>query len=167
MTDLNPPPPGITILSGTDSDGPEIAALVASVFSEYENCPFVPEEFPELAAPATRYARGGGALFVARDAGGRLVGSLAIAPGYRPGDFELFKVYLAKPWRGRGLAAHLLGLGLRTAREAGGRRVVLWSDTRFADGHRFYRRHGFRPLPGIRALHDAAVSLEFGFELPL
>jgi putative acetyltransferase len=144
-----------------------MAVLIASVFAEYENCPFVPEEFPELAAPASRYGRDGGALFVARDAGGALVGSLAIAPGYRRGDFELFKVYLARAWRGRGLAAHLLGLGLERARAAGARRVVLWSDTRFADGHRFYRRHGFRPLPGIRALHDAAVSLEFGFELPL
>jgi putative acetyltransferase len=159
-----PSPAGISIGPGTDADGAAMAALIAAVFAEYENCPFVAAEFPELAAPATRYGTGGGALFVARDADGNLVGSLAVAPGYRAGDFELFKVYLARSWRGRGLAAHLLSLAMSQARQAGARRLVLWSDTRFLDGHRFYRRHGFRLLPGVRALHDTARSLEFGFE---
>ena len=40
-----------------DEDGPNLSRLIAGVFSEYENCPFVPKEFPELGAPASHYAR--------------------------------------------------------------------------------------------------------------
>ncbi|MGL4442093.1 MAG: GNAT family N-acetyltransferase, partial [Alsobacter sp.] len=69
----------------------------------------------------------------------------------------------AAPVRGLGLAAGLLGMGIDHARTQGATRLVLWSDTRFVDGHRFYVRHGFHRFAGTRALHDAAATLEFGF----
>lgn len=137
--------------------------LIAGVFAEYENCPFVDDEFPELAAPASHYRARGGELWVAEAADGRVVGSLAVAARHRPGEFELFKVYLDAATRGQGVAARLLALAIDHARDRGGDRLALWSDTRFLDGHRFYARHGFRRVPGIRALHDAALTLEFGF----
>jgi putative acetyltransferase len=151
------------IRPGADADGPALRALIAGVFAEYEGCPFVDAEFPELDAPATHYGRKAGRLWVAEDAAGRVVGSLAVAATHRAGVFELFKVYLAAPARGRGTAARLLGLALDHARAQGATRLVLWSDTRFVDGHRFYARHGFHRFPGTRALHDAATTLEFGF----
>jgi putative acetyltransferase len=153
-----------TLRPGRDGDGPALATLIASVFGEYEGCPFVPEEFPELAAPATHFARRDGALWVAQDGDGRVVGSLAVAVTHRPDTAELFKVYVAADHRGNGLARDMLERGVGLARERGARRLVLWSDTRFLSGHRFYARNGFRRVPGIRALHDAAATLEFGFE---
>lgn len=161
MTDL-PAPPDHTIRPALDADGPALALLIAGVFAEYEDCPFVPEEFPELDAPASHYAGKGGILWVVEAAGG-IVGSLAVAPSWRAGEAELFKVYLARDWRGRGLAGTLLDRAVGWARAAAATRLVLWSDTRFRDGHRFYRRRGFRQLPGARALHDVGNSLEFGF----
>lgn len=155
--------PSPLLRRGDDRDGPALRALIAGVFAEYENCPFVDAEFPELAAPASHYRARGGELWIAEEADGRVVGSLAVAARYRPGEFELFKVYLHAATRGRGVAARLLGLAIDHARARGGARLVLWSDTRFLDGHRFYARHGFRRVPGIRALHDAALTLEFGF----
>jgi putative acetyltransferase len=166
MTDVRDIHPGPTIREAADADGPAIAALVAGVFAEYENCPFLPEEFPELAAPAAYYAGKGGVLWVV-EAGGRVVGSLAVAPSWRQGQAELFKVYLAREWRGRGIAGTLLDRASTWARAAGATAMVLWSDTRFVDGHRFYRRRGFRQLPGARALHDAGLSLEFAFSRDL
>ena len=151
------------IRPGRDGDGPALAQLISTVFSEYEGCPFVPEEFPELAAPASHFAGKGGALWVAQTSEEGIVGSLAVAATPRAATFELFKVYVALPHRGTGLAARLLDGGLDFIRRSGGDRVVLWSDTRFRSGHRFYLRQGFRQVPGIRALHDVAVTLEFGF----
>jgi putative acetyltransferase len=146
-----------------DEDGPALAALIAGVFAEYEDCPFVPAEFPELARAASHYADRGGVLWVA-EAQGRVVGSLAVTPSWRAGETELFKVYLARPWRGRGVAGRLLAHALDVSRQVGAGRMTLWSDTRFADGHRFYRRNGFLQQPGIRALHDAARTLEYRFQ---
>jgi len=157
------PDPSPTIRRGEDRDGAALRTLIAGVFAEYEDCPFVDAEFPELAAPASHFRSRGGELWVAADAGGRVVGSLAIAARHRAGEFELFKVYLDAATRGQGVAARLLAHALDHARGRGGRRLVLWSDTRFRDGHRFYRRHGFHRIPGTRALHDAAATLEFGF----
>jgi putative acetyltransferase len=157
----------LSIRPAVDSDGPRLADLIRTVFAEYENCPYVSDEFPELAAPASSYAARGGVLWVAerKAAGGeaQLVGSLAIAPAVDPGDFELLKVYAAASERGRGLAARLLAHAVAYAAERGGRRLVLWSDSRFTRGHAFYRKHGFKPTPGIRALHDVGVTLELGF----
>ena len=154
--------PAIRVAS--DEDGPNLSRLIAGIFAEYENCPFVPEEFPELAAPASHYARRGGQLWVVDGpAGEGLVGSLAIAATHRPGIFELFKVYLAMPARRAGLASKLLAMAEAFAIERGGERLVLWSDSRFEVGHAFYLSRGFHRVAGLRALHDEADTLEFGF----
>ncbi|WP_460449161.1 GNAT family N-acetyltransferase [Alsobacter sp. SYSU BS001988] len=156
------PDPDILIRPAVDADGPALADLIRSVFAEYEDCPFVPEEFPELAAPASAFAARRGAMWVA-ERGGAVVGSLAVAPNQDPGVFELFKVYVAAPERGGGLSARLLERAIAFARAGGGRRIALWSDSRFTRGHAFYLKHGFRRVAGVRALHDAGVTLEFGF----
>ncbi|MCP8939168.1 GNAT family N-acetyltransferase [Alsobacter sp. SYSU M60028] len=161
---MSPLPQPFAPRDATDADGPALARLIASVFAEYEGCPFVPEEFPELAAPASHFAGKGGRLWVVEAQGEGVIGSLAVAPTHVPGVFELFKVYLARAHRGQGVAAALLRRAEDFAAAAGGERFVLWSDTRFTAGHRFYARHGFRRVAGLRALHDVAATLEFGFE---
>jgi putative acetyltransferase len=161
MTDTSAPAP--LIREATDADGPALAALIAGIFVDYPGCPFVPDEFPELAAPAGHYRGRGGVLWVA-EADGAVVGSLAAAPSWRAGETELFKVYLARAWRGRGLAQALLDRALAFSRDKGACRIGLWSDTRFVEGHRFYRRNGFLQKPGTRALHDAGQTLEWRFE---
>jgi putative acetyltransferase len=151
-----------------DADGPALAGLISDVFAEYEGCLYLPEEFPEMTAPASHFGRRGGRLWVAEEGGAaRLVGSVAYANTARPGVFELFKLYVAADRRGAGLAGRLLDLALAEIVAAGGTRLVLWSDTRFRAGHAFYVRRGFRRLPGIRALHDQSATLEFGFGLDL
>jgi putative acetyltransferase len=153
------------IREARDAEGPALSALVAAVFAEYEGCLFLAEEFPELPAPATYYAGRGGRLWVAEqpDGQGDLAGSIAVAATFRPALFELFKVYVAREARGTGLAQRLLDTALSFARAQGGTAVTLWSDSRFLSGHRFYTKHGFRRLPGLRALHDVSRTLEFGF----
>jgi putative acetyltransferase len=158
----DPPTPAFAIREATDADGACLAGLIAGVFADYPGCPFVPEEFPELAAPAGHYRGRGGVLWVA-EAEGAVIGSLAVTPSWRAGETELFKVYLSRSWRGRGIAQHLLERALAFSREAHACRIGLWSDTRFVEGHRFYRRNGFLQKPGARALHDAGRTLEYRF----
>jgi len=161
-------PASLMLTPGSDADGQGMAALIARIFADYENCPFVPEEFPELQSPATYYKRKGGMLWVVKDTSSQsVVGSIAITPTHQSGEAELFKVYLAHQWRGTGLAQTLLTTAFNWARNAKLHSVVLWTDTRFIAGHHFYEKQGFVRVPGIRALHDAASTFEFGYHTRL
>lgn len=160
MTDL-------VIRPATDADGDRIAALISACFAEYPGCIFDrAAEFPELDAIATHFAGRGGAIWVA-DEGGTLAGSLAAAPAGEPGTIELFKMYVARSARRRGLASALLARAIAFAREREATDVRLWTDTRFRDAHRFYERHGFVRQPGERALHDLSDSREYPYRLRL
>lgn len=154
------------IRPATDADGPAVAALIAATFAEYPGCLFVEAEFPELKAPASHYERAGGRLFIAED-DGRLVGSLAAVVTPVPRTAELFKVYAAAETRGTGLAQRLYAEGEALARAGGAREIVLWSDTRFERGHRFYEKLGFVREPVERYLADASESWEFFFRKSL
>lgn len=143
-----------------DADGAGLAALIAACFSEYDGCAFDPREFPELDAVAAHFAHVGGRLWLA-EAAGAVVGSLGARPA---GDgVELVKVYVARPWRGAGLAHALLAAGLDFARARAARRVELWSDTRFARAHAFYLKHGFERTGERRFLGDVSASWEERF----
>lgn len=145
-----------------DDDGDAIAALIADVFADYEDCPFVRAEFPELAAPASHYAGRGGGAWVLEDDAGAVVGSFALSRT-AGAVFEIHKVYLARPWRGQGWAGRLCEAGIAAARAAGARRLRLWTDTRFLEGHRFYERRGFVRQPVVRYLADATRAWEFAY----
>lgn len=159
-------PGAVVVRAATDGDGAAIARLIAGVFAEYPGCVYEPSEFPELAAPASHFARLGGRLWVAED-GDRLVGTFGLATTAEPGVFTLHKVYLDAAARGLGLARRMLDEAIAHARGAGGTELRLWTDTRFTAGHRFYERHGFTRIPVRRFLADASDSWEFAYRLPL
>jgi len=153
------------IRPATDADGPAIGALMAAVFTEYPGCLYEPAEYPELAAVAAWYLARNGRFWVAEDGDG-LAGCIGLdRPG--AGEAELHRLYVARRARRRGLAARLLALVLAEARSAGDRAVVLWTDTRFTDAHRFYARHGFVRGSGTRALDDVSRSVEYLYRLRL
>jgi putative acetyltransferase len=159
------------IRPATDADGEAIAAIMRTVFADYPHCFFLPEEVPELAAVASHYRAHGGNVWVATEpapgGGERVVGSLACAATTDPATFEIFKVYLLHAARGRGLGARMLEAALAHARAAGARRLRLWSDTKFVEGHAFYRRNGFRRIAAVRFLNDVSLTWEYGFVRPV
>jgi putative acetyltransferase len=157
----------LRIRAATDADGPALAWLIAQVFSEYPGCQFLIDEFPELARPASHYAAKGGRLDVVEDDGGTIVGSFATFLSGAPGTIELGKVYLAKAYRGRGIALELLTRAIAEARQRGITRIELFTDTRFFDGHRFYERHGFERRPAERYIADASDTWEYHYDLSL
>src|SRR4029453_16881771 len=94
-----------------------------------------------------------------------VIASFGIAMTHRPGLAEIHKVYVARAHRGQGIARRLYERALDHARCEGAHAITLWSDAKFAEGHRFYERQGFVRGPGLRALHDAAGTLEINFRL--
>lgn len=156
---------GLRFRPGRDEDGPGVADLIAAVFAEYEGCPFVSEEFPELAAPARHYAAKGGGLWVAETTDdGRIAGTIALSRADGT-VFELHKVYLEASLRGRGLAGAMYAAVLAEARARGATALRLWTDTRFVSGHRFYERLGFVRQPVVRCLADATNAWEYAYRL--
>jgi putative acetyltransferase len=142
----------VSIRPVRDEDGAPVAALIAACFAEYENCPYNPEEFPELQAPAAWYAPKGTRMWVA-EAAGDIVGCICGTP--RPsGDIELHKFYVAAPLRGSGLADRLHGLVEALATGIDAPAIVLWSDVRFARAHRFYEKRGYRRTGETRDMFD-------------
>lgn len=161
-------PGGHVFRAGADADGPAIARLIAAVFAEYENCPYVPAEFPELAAPASHYAAKGGGLWVLEPAaGGPIDGCIALSRVDGTTMFELHKVYLAAGLRGRGHAQAMYAPVVAEARRRGATALKLWTDTRFESGHRFYERRGFTRQPVVRYLADATDAWEYAYLLAL
>ncbi|MBS1183389.1 MAG: acetyltransferase family protein [Proteobacteria bacterium] len=154
------------IRPAVDADGGGLARLIAAVFGEYEGCPFVDAEFPELAAPASHYATRGGRLFVAEQ-GDTIVGSFAVSSPDGDGVFEINKVYLDRRQRGSGLAQRLYRTALDEVSQRDGRTLKLWTDTRFLSGHRFYEKLGFVRQPVVRFLADATNCWEFAYRLDL
>ncbi len=124
-------------------------------------------EVPELRELASYYATKGGALWVAEDEGGAVVGMVAALPCDEADPWEIARMYVARPFRGTGLAHRLLDGAEAHARAAGARRLRLWSDTRFRSAHRFYEKRSYVRVGPLRVLGDRSCSLEFGYAKPL
>ncbi len=146
-----------------DADCGALAALIAASFAEYPGCLFDWPEFPELHAPASHFAAKGGALWVADAPGGGIAGSLGVAPVPEQNAVELFKVYADPAFRGSGLAQALFARALSFAEAGGFSEMMLWSDSRFSRGHRFYEKLGFVRWPGERYLADVSATWEHHF----
>lgn len=161
--DLLPALHGLRVRPARDADSAEAASLIARIWAEYPGCVFDPDEENDLRAVASVYAGKGGAFWVVEDSAGHLVATVAIAPTPAATGMVLHRLYVDRAARRRGLASALLALAEGGARRRGAGFMELWSDTRFAEAHAFYARHGYVQLAGERALRDASDSYEFHF----
>lgn len=176
--------PAETIRPARDDDGPAIARLIADSFADYHDCYFVDAEVPELAAIARHFAAKGGQIWVACPAPNQrqqpaIIGVFAIHPTATGSthvqgspmtndandadhaNWEITKVYVAASCRGTGLGYRLFAKAREHAAAAGATRLILWTDTRFRDAHRFYARQGFTRQPRTRQLNDLSQTEEY------
>lgn len=151
-----------------DADATDLIALVGTCFAEYPGCLLdVAGEEPILTRFASDFAAAGGATRVAVDARGRVVGMIGWEP-VDPATVELRKLYVHPDAQRRGIGQALTGWVLaEAAAVARATRVILWSDTRFTDAHRLYRRNGFHQGRETRALHDLSNTTEYFFHRAL
>jgi putative acetyltransferase len=150
-------------IRATRADVPDVLALLARIWREY-NFVWAPEiEFPDLFDFDAYYAAPRGAFWVVRDEAGRVVGCVGV-DRVENGTAEIHRVYLDAHLRGRGLGRMLVETALAWARQHGFARMVLWSDTRFTQSHRLYDRMGFARLGERTVPNDPNDSREFRFE---
>lgn len=154
-----------TLRDYRDGDQHDIVALITAVYGEYGDI-CEPDGFDNdlLTIPETLLAKGGHFAVLERD--GRVVGCVGVRD-CGDGLAELKRCYLARELRGRGLGSKLLTHALDWARGRGFTRMELWSDVRFAEGHRLYTRHGFEQGEQTRTLADINQSVEAYFRREL
>jgi len=107
------------------------------------------------------------AIFVATAAGTR-VGVAAGLPRESAEERGLGAMWVAPPWRGRGVAAALAGAVIAWARSAGCARIGLWVPADSPRARRFYQRQGFRasgqarPFPNdaMRVIDEMVLELD-------
>lgn len=157
----------VQIRAARDDDGDAIIAIIGACFDDYPGCVLaVDEEIPELRAIASAYAHRNGRFWVA-EMNGRVVACVGIVPSPTTGRQELQKLYVAHAARRCGLGMAMCNVVESEARRRAAATLELWSDTRFTDAHRLYRRAGFVSTGGMRDLHDISRSVEYHFEKPL
>jgi putative acetyltransferase len=142
-----------------DDDADAIIALVTAVWSEYPGKTLVAAvDMPELLAPASAYAQGGGRFWLI-EAKDRIIGTIALMPSEETGVVELQKLYVARDVRRNGLGSFLCGLVEREARERGARAIELWSDVKLLDAHRRYERLGYQRGEELKTYNDTSTTV--------
>ena len=144
-------------------DVPAVVALIGEIFAEYGCTLDAENEDTHLLTPGEHFRARGGEFWVVEDAG-RIVATAAVQVA--PPVAELKCLYVAREYRREGWGAMLSRMCMEYARQAGARRMDLWSDTRFTAAHALYESLGFR-REGTRNLHDSNNTTEFGFSTAL
>jgi GNAT superfamily N-acetyltransferase len=91
-----------------------------------------------------------GLVWVARTAGGDVVGHLQAVPRGDRDTWEVTNTAVREPLRGHGIGRRLLDRGVAEARRAGADRVVLATGAADVGNLRFYQRCGFRMTHIVR-----------------
>ena len=140
----------MTISPAGPADFDRIAELTVGAYTAEDLAPG--DYLTDLADVAGRAARA--ELLVARDATGRVVGSVALVLSGEFGevtesdDEAAFRMLAVDGGvRGRGIGEALVRTCLQRARAAGKRRMVLSTAARMTAAHRLYERLGFSRLP--------------------
>jgi RimJ/RimL family protein N-acetyltransferase len=150
-------------IPATAADVPAVMLLIGRVFAEYGLLLMPQFEVPDLLRFDAHYSAPRGAFWIVRDDTARVVGSVGVD---RIDDrtAELHRLYVDASLRGRGIGQRLVETVIDWARAQGLARVVLWSDTRFENSHRLYRRLGFAQLGERTVEGDINASREYRFE---
>lgn len=145
-----------------DDDSEALIELIGSCYSEYTGCVLdVNNEEEWLKAPASYYEGINGNFWVV-ELDGKICACIGIK-FYESGLTEPKTLYVAKYARNRGIATFLMALVEGYARLNGVKHWSFWSDTRFTDAHRLYRKLGYTQTGQTRMLYDASESIEFEF----
>ena len=176
-----PPLPPATLAACTEADAAELAALGARLFTETYAEHNTPEDLRAHLAAVYDPARVAGELrdadarwWIARDADGAGVGYAWIRRG-RPAPpgvvasapVELARIYVARAWQGRGVAAALMAAAVDAAR--GWRGDVLWLTVweRAPWAIRFYGKSGFAAVGTTSFLVGADEQRDLVLARPL
>ena len=157
MADLK----NISIRRAVDSDAAGLIELIGTIFRDYNNCVLDLDNLDKELLAIDSVVRAKGGKFWVATLDDRVVG----CTGYtiKGNSLELKRLYVARKYRGSGLANKLMALVYKAAVETGAQAIEAWSDTRFFEAHGYYLKHGFEKQPETRDLHDLSNSTEYHF----
>ena len=104
----------------------------------------------------------GGYIWLAK-AGDEIIGSAALMnEGH--GIFELAKMSVTEAWRGKGISKMLIEACLQKAKQAGAKKLILFSNHQLQTALKLYEKYGFKHVevkdaPFLTA--DVKMELEF------
>ena len=104
----------------------------------------------------------GGFIWLAK-AGDALVGSAALM-NEGDGIFELAKMGVTKDWQGKGISKMLIETCLKKAKEAGAKKLTLFSNHQLQTALKLYEKYGFKHVEvkdSPFATADVKMELEF------
>ncbi len=108
-----------------------------------------------LSEPETHILAGGGSILAAT-AGEEVTGVVALRP-YGERCFELTKMAVDVPWRGRGIGKMLMNAAIQEAKRLKANRIVLYSNTRTSGpAVALYRKLGFHEIPLEQGIYKRA-----------
>jgi putative acetyltransferase len=149
-----------------DRDAQDLFGLLTLCFADFPGCFVDPhDDLKDLLTPGAG-RKNDGLLWVTEDESGRVC-ACASVDFPEAGTAELHRLYVRPDRQGRGLGSSLVRSVERHAREKGATRLILWSDTRFTDAHRLYRKLGYTQTDRQRDLGDISNSSEYFFEKTL
>jgi putative acetyltransferase len=174
----------VSIRSATAADSPSIVRVVRTVYDEYRFTWEADGYHADLYDLDGHYLSQGHNFWVAQSPDGGILGTAALElfpalPG-APGatlevsgeirlagcDCSLHRLYVHPAARRQGVGQALMETVLEEARRRGRSRLEIWSDKRFGDAHRLYRRFGAVEV-GERISHDPDESPEWGLLIDL
>lgn len=95
--------------------------------------------------PASKVLAAGGQIFFVLE-GNQVQGTCAVLR-HSEEDFEIAKMAVAPSARGRGYGDRLMEAAIRFAARAGGKRIIIVSNTVLEPAIRLYQKHGFVRVP--------------------
>ena len=120
----------------------EFETLIARIYHEYEVAPEAPPK----------------ALWVA-DRDGDVMGSVFVTPATgRPDTAQLRMLYVEPEARGMGIGSSLVGQAVAFSKDAGYRRIRLWTQSVLVSARRIYAAHGLEMV-------ESAPHHSFGHDL--
>ena len=124
-----------------------------------------PANEAQLADPERYFLSCGGQIFVALhdDA---VIGTCAVVP-HGVERFEIAKLAVAAEFRGQGIARRLVERCIAYARQQGGRRMFLVSNSQLQAALRLYQSVGFKygAVPEVREYENEDVYMELNLDL--
>jgi putative acetyltransferase len=146
----------------TNADAAAVRALVFGVLHEYGLKPSPADTDADLFDIEASYFSRGGWFDVVVDAGGTIVGTVALFP-VDESTVELRKMYLLSAARGQGLGRKMLEHAIGQARNMGFGRITLETASVLKEAVALYTCSGFRPC----ASEHMAARCDQTFELIL
>ena len=145
-------------------DIPILVKIIQKTFQEFNFIFNANDELPDFIGFNAFYRNSERRLFVLEHPQG-IAGCGAVQ--VKDGRGILTRIYLDRPFRGRGygkmMVKHLIGV----SRQAGASEVCLWTDTRFTVAHNLYASTGFNRTEKLRPLNDVNDSYEIYYEMKL